>query len=647
MFFRNVLAISAVLIATVLAFLPVLGNGFVNWDDPSTLEHNTHLAATGVVTWAFTTTEMGHYQPLAWLIWSQMKAMFGLDPIAFHGLSLLGHLLNVALVYLVCVRLATVAGLEETRLRTAAVVAAFAFAIHPIRVEAVAWASAFPYVLSLTFVLSALLAYLRYVGQVGRVGRVGDSTDSVFSPTRPTRPTSLWLWLAIGSYAVSQLTRASAVAFPLVLLLIDAYPLRRGPRWSNLLKEKSPFFAVALVAALAESHARELATLEEVGVGARFAMAAAAPFMYLWKTLLPIGLSPLDPLPIEPGVKWIQLAFGLAALGAVSVIVWRSRSERPVLAVGWAAYLLLLGPAMGLTPSGQQVTADRYMYVPGVVVSLLVGAVAASAAVARRRLAIAVAIAGIGAAAALGVATWRQAAWWRDSVVLWTRAAELDPLNDIATYNLAIALAEAGREDEAIARYEQTLRLVPDHDFARHNLNLIRATRGIARVQRGEYVEAVADLRVALDATVRMKPNTARAQDGSKHEIALANALAFAFAQTDRHAEARAVLTEALRRYPEDHELAHNLARLLATSPDSAVRDGTLAVRLAVAVRQQTAGRDPRVLDTLAAAYATNGQFELARETAAEAAELARRRGDFEMARAIEVQARRYGQRRP
>jgi tetratricopeptide (TPR) repeat protein len=477
-----------------------------------------------------------------------------------------------------------------------------------------------------------------------------------------------------------------------VLLLIDLYPLRRLAvdakktsdqrlSWKRLLLEKTPFLVVALGSAFAESLARELATLQEIGVGARLTLAAPAPFIYLARTLLPVRLSPLDPLPIEPSVAWAPLLLGLAGLAAVTVGLWRRRAEWPALAVAWAAYLLLLAPAMGLTPSGQQATADRYMYVPGVVTAVLAGSVVLTV----RRVNRLVVTLGILAAGTLGVATWRQAAWWHDSVSLWTRAAELDPRNDIALYNLAIALAAAGREDEAIGRYEQTLQLVPDHEFAQRNLNLIRsaqaeregdrlaqagnldaaidwyaralavdparlhvrAARGVALVQRGRFGEAVADLRAAFDAAERLTPDLANADNRAKEDRAVASALAFALAQIGNYSEAAAVLTRALRRHGDDHELAHNLARLLATTPDPAVRDGPLALRLALAVRDQTGGHDPRVLDTLAAAYAANGQFDRARETANQAARLARQLGHLDMAREIEAQATAYDQRRP
>jgi tetratricopeptide (TPR) repeat protein len=446
-------------------------------------------------------------------------------------------------------------------------------------------------------------------------------------------------------------------------------------------------------------------------------MAVAAPFIYLWRTLLPVRLTPLDPLPLEAGVAWLPLVVGLLAVVFVTLGLWKARGRYAGLAVAWAAYLLLLAPVAGLTPSGQQATADRYVYLPGVVVSLFIGLACGQVwrtnlapaadrtgrgdppgsptdAVARRRLAVLAATAAVGAGLALGAATWRQATWWHDSITLWTRAADLDPRNDIATYNLGVALAEAGREEEAIGRYEQTLRLVPDHEAARRNLNLIlaaraehegdrsmqagdldraiahyadalaadparrhaRAARGIALVRRGRFSDGAADLKVAYAAAFHRQLSAGEPAPSARGEasattgdaaeaLALAKALSFALIQLGQHADAVAVLEQTLSRYPDDHELAHNLARLLATTPDQAVRDGATALRLASAVRDRTGGRDPRVLDTLAAAYAANGQLDLARETARQAAALARRLGQADMALEIEQHARAYAGR--
>ncbi|MBI3263057.1 MAG: tetratricopeptide repeat protein [Acidobacteria bacterium] len=659
----HALAIVGILVITLTAFLPILRNDFVNWDDPDVFQRNAHLGTHGAVSWAFTTSDMGHYQPLSWLAWSAVKALFGLSPRAFHALSLTGHLLNSVLVYLAGSWLAALAGLDLRSRRVTAFTASLIFAVHPLRVEAVAWASSFPYVLSLAAVLLALLAYLAYA--------------TAGSPSRRR-----WgLGLSICSYTASLLARANAIGFPLLLAAVDVYPLRRhaafvdarhrggaAPRALGvgaLLLEKLPFLLAAVALASVESRSRELPTLREVGAGWRLTSAAIAPFLYLWRTFWPVGLTPLDPLPIEPQLEWTPLALGCAGLAAVTIAIVRARRKWPAVALAWVTYVLLLAPVVGLTPTGQQATADRYTYLPGVVVSLLAGAGIASL-VASRGVRREATLAALGLVIMLGAATWRQSGWWHDSITLWTRAADLDERNDIATYNLATALAGAGREDEAIARYEQTLRLVADHQAARFNLNLIlakraereghrladagrfdealdqygralaldssriasRAARGLVLVRRSRLAEAVDDLRVALESNV--------------DDPAVPNALAYALMETGRSNQAAAVLRQAVTRHPEDVDLAHNLARLLATSDDPAVRDGRTALRLALEVRDRTRGRDPRVLDTLAAAYAETGQRDLARATAEEASALAARTGDPEMAREIAGHARRY-----
>jgi Flp pilus assembly protein TadD len=310
------------------------------------------------------------------------------------------------------------------------------------------------------------------------------------------------------------------------------------------------------------------------------------------------------------------MLLGVAGLGLVSFAVWRARHRWPLLAAGWAAFVLLLVPAIGLTPSGQQSVANRYAYFPGVAVSFVVGGLfSLPGTQLTRRSLTAVALVAL---CALSATTRREISWWRDSVTLWTRALAIDPSNDIATFNLAVAFDEAGRRDEAIARYEQTLVLIPDHVPARNALANLRASRGVALVRNGQFNEAASDLRAAL----AQRPA----------DLTLINSLSFALVQTGQAKEAVEILKQGMKSHADNDDLAHNLARLLATSPDPSVRDGALALRLAMAVRSRTGGRDPRVLDTLAAAYAAAGQSEAARRTSIEAIALASQLGQPELA---------------
>ena len=624
-------------LAAVAALRPVLHNDFVNWDDPAVLVDNPHLATPGIAAWAFSTTLMGHYQPLAWLAWSAAKSSFGLSPAAFHALSLGVHVANAVVVYAMTLRLAELAGQLAPRRRIAALIAGLLFAVHPLVVEPVAWASAFPYVLSSFALLLSFLAYLR---------------------ERPN--TSLVL------YAAASLTRATALGYPLVLLVADRYVLGR-PRQSLRARivDKAPFLAVAAAMAAAEWVARDVTSLHEIGIVARVTLATAAPFVYLARTLWPVALSPLYPLPIAPAAEWLPLTAALAGLLAVTALAWRVRTRWPTVVIAWISYLALLAPVAGLTPTGLQATADRYMYVPSVVVAVVAGLAVAWSATTRIARLGAIAAAAI-AIAALGVLTWRQTQYWNNSTTLWTRVAELDPSNDIATYNLAIALAAAGREDDAIASYERTLVLVPDHDLARRNLSILRAAqaerradelaaagraseavaeyaralaldpkrsharaaRGMLMMKRGQFREAAAELAVAVD--------------GGVDDVEVHNALAFALVQTGDARRATAVLERALAAHPDNTNLEHNLARLLATAAEPAVRDGSRAVKLALDVCERTGNADPRALDTLAAAYAAAGRFDSARATALRAEARARALGDGGTAAEIASHARRY-----
>jgi protein O-mannosyl-transferase len=625
---------SGLLVAALAAFWPVWRNGFVNWDDPTVLTANPHLAGPAVLPWAFSTTLIGHYQPLSWLTWSGVNALFGLSPPAFHGLSLIVHLANGLLVYVLTRRLCRGTPLDPGRQRIAAVLAASIFLLHPASVEAVAWASAFPYVLALLALLLSAIAYLS---------------------RRPI--------VSLVLFAISLSARAVALGYPLVLLVMDVYPLRRHIRTPlrRLAAEKIPFAVLACIAGAAEWMSRDVASVQEVGLGARATMTAAAPFVYIARTFWPLRLSPLNPLPISPTVDPIPLVLGIAGMAVLAGFAWHYRDRYPAFGAALAIYLVLLAPVAGLTPSGLQATADRYMYFPAVVVALLIAVTVTQVRSTRLILVAATVV-----MAALGTLTWKQAGYWKDSTTLWTRAAEMDPRNDVATYNLAIALAESGRTEDAMTWYERTIALVPDHDLARQNLARLQAAAAEKNGDRlaaagrdseasGEYARALSlDARRsharAAGGMLMMKRGQlreaavelARAIDDGVTDPAVPNALAFALVQNGDDARAAAVLERAVTAHPDDLNLAHNLARLLATSADVRVRNSQRALRLALEVCDRTGNSDPRTLDTLAAAYAAAGRLDEARATAARAAERARALGDGDTAAEIAAHARRY-----
>jgi Flp pilus assembly protein TadD len=350
--------------------------------------------------------------------------------------------------------------------------------------------------------------------------------------------------------------------------------------------------ALAVAAAYVESGARSGGTMRDVSAGTRLTLALTAPFRYLWRTIAPFGLTPVDPLALAPRANASEIVAAGAALAAISWAAWRWRRQRPSIAIAWLSYLLLLLPAAGFLPSGLQATADRYSYLPSIPLSIAI-ATAAGAILARapRSLVQPLRIAAAIVIAALAWMSYRQTRDWRDSLTLWTRAVELNPENDIALYNLASALADRGRRDEALARYEEVLKLVPGQADALKNRNLLLAARieddgnrlaasgdlgsaigayrraigldparthaqaalGIALVQSGHTDEALAPLREAVKL-------------GSS-EPAVPNALAFVLMNEGRTREACDVLEAARARFPDDANVARNLAQLECGNP--------------------------------------------------------------------------------
>ena len=544
-------------LVTFLAFLPALGFPFLNWDDQDVFVRNELLRARGIIPWAFTTRYMEHYQPLAWLTWSAVDRTIGLTPAAAHGLNLVLHALCAALVCLVACRFAHASNSGHPQnAALAASVSALLWALHPLRVEPVVWASAMPYALALVFGLLATLAWLQ--------ARAASAAILVL---------------------LSLLSRPLALTLPVVLWMIRR-PVTTRERSAVLFAAAS-----AAVAAAAESYARLTASFDEFGLGARLTLAATAPWRYLWRAVWPVGLTPLDPLALTPRTDLLAIVLGLGGIAIASAAAWRWRRTLPVVAGAWAAYLLLLAPAMGVVPSGLQATADRYTYLPAVPLSIAVAFLLARAArvsdtVASSPRCLTPYCVGIAAVVTLAALTWRQTQYWRDSVTLWTHAVEVDPQNDVALYNLGAALGDAGRRDEAIARYEQVLAIVPAHDAARRNRDLLEAARledegnGLASRRDlaaaiSRYAEAVkldprrtharAGLGVALTELGRVEealPHLQAALDQGAADPAVSNALAYALAQSGDEAAAITVLRAARQRYPGDVNIARNLARL-------------------------------------------------------------------------------------
>ncbi|OGK88656.1 MAG: hypothetical protein A2X52_20360, partial [Candidatus Rokubacteria bacterium GWC2_70_16] len=433
-----------VVLVTVAAFLPAVGAGFVNWDDDQNFLRNLHYRGLGPtqLQWMLTAYHMGHWTPLTWLTLGLDYTLWGMDPRGYHLTSLLLHAGAALLFYFLSLRLlrlALPAGTGKADLRIGAAAAALLFAAHPLRAESVAWVTERRDVLSGLLALSATLAYLRAVGDQER-RRAG------------------WYWGAVALFAGALLAKASTLTLPIVLLVLDVYPLRRlggarGWREPRVWMEKLPFLILAAAAALVAFHALaplgNTPSLRELPVGFRALIGIYGLAFYVLKTLLPFDLSPLYQLPV--GVTWLH--FGLVIGGIVLAAALRRRW--PALTAAWGLYVVMLLPVLRLVQGGPQVVADRYSYLACLGFTLLAGGAAArrwaGARVLRAVLAVWI--------AALGALTWQQASVWHDSVTLWSHAVAVNPESRAAHANLARAHAAEGRIAAAAAHYEETLRL--------------------------------------------------------------------------------------------------------------------------------------------------------------------------------------------
>ena len=489
-----------IFLLTSAAFLPVLKNGFVNWDDYKNVVENLRYRglAWENLRWMFTTFHMGHYQPLSWLSLGLDYKVWGMAPFGYHLTNLLLHAANGVVFYFICLRLLWLMDPAPSPHKThalpvAAALSALFFAVHPLRVESVVWVTERRDVLSGFFLLMTVFYYLKAVP--------AETTNS---------DRRRWVALALIFYVLSLLSKASGVTLPLVLLVLDFYPLRRlefnprrwlRPESRQVWLEKIPFLAFALAAGilalLAQHQAKAIRTLEEYDIASRIMQSLYAAGFYLWKTVLPFGLSPLYELPLASNPwRWSYIISAIVVFGVTGVF-FVQRRRWPAALAGWLVYLILLMPTSGIVQSGAQLVADRYSYLSCMVWALIAGAgflrlwQASWDRRVSRKLFDGVVVLCTLALVGLGSLTWMQAGIWHDSEKLWRHALSIDPQSYFAHNNLGNALATQGRFDEAIDEFHKTLRINPNDADAAYNL-------GNAFAQKGDLNQADQQLQQAL-----------------------------------------------------------------------------------------------------------------------------------------------------
>jgi Flp pilus assembly protein TadD len=579
-------------LSTLLVFWQVRNFDFVNYDDNDYVSENPQvlsgLSHDGII-WAFTTGHSSNWHPLTWLSHMLDCQLFGPDPGWMHLVNVLLHLANTLLLFTVLKKM-------TGSLWPSAFVAA-AFALHPMHVESVAWISERKDVLSTLFLLLTLMAYVGYV----------------------KRPSVFRYLTTLALFAVGLMAKPMLVTLPLLLVLLDYWPLNRltpqpielsgrkslksvspGVRNSVLYQvmiEKVPFFFISIVSCV-------ITFLVQLAGGAvaditirpghiRVANAFLSYAKYIGKMFWPRDLAILYPFHTG-GIPFWQVATGVLLLLVISILViWLGR-RRKYLPVGWFWFVSTLLPVIGLIQVGDQAYADRYTYIPyiGLFVMIAWGLPELLSKWPQRKT-----ILGIAAAIALtamGIGTYRQVSYWKNSSTLFTHAIEATQNNYLAYDVRGIAYGKLGRYQEAIEDFRQAIKFRPDYVEAHSNLGV--AYGGLGRSQ--EAIEAFGQ-------AIMIDPDYAEVRYNLAKELA----------GQGRCDEAVDQYRTILRLKGDWPDPMNNLAWLIATNPRIKNRDTNEAVRLARGACEIANYKDLAFLDTLAAAYASVGRFGEAVDT--------------------------------
>jgi tetratricopeptide (TPR) repeat protein len=676
----------ALVCATVLAYAPVLGRDteFINADDSEYVVANPHVL-TGLsranLAWAFATFEAHNWHPLTWLSLQVDSQFQGTRPESYHRTNVVLHGLAAAVLFL------ALTGLTGATWPSAIVAALFA--LHPAHVESVAWIS------ERKDVLSGLLFALLLGCYAGYARRPG-----------PFRYFATLLVFALGLMAKPMLVTA-----PIVLLLLDFWPLgrlsisptpgespaRATVSFGRAVLEKVPFLALAAASSALTVQAQQnvLKQLEQFPPRERLSNAVVAFVQYLGMAFWPARLAAFYPHPHAGLADW-QVAGALLLLVAASAWVIHQARRRPYLFVGWFWYLATLLPVIGIVQVGMQARADRYTYIP--LIGLTIAAVwgCADAAI-RWRISTSAVIVACGSLLAVCAGlTWQQSRHWKNSIALWEHAVEVTPANSTAYHLLADAQARRGELDHAAANFRKAIALDPGDWFAHAGLGLVLRDQhnaadavrelsqavkieprygdayfhlGLIHMAEGDTDAAIADFRRAVDLEpldhdaraelgkallLKGEPAEAARHLGVAAEAPPASAdtfhalgsaletlgdlpasaaacrravaldpisaryrcrLALVLAEMGSKQEAAAEFREAFRLDPSWPEGANQAARRLIRNPDPHLRHGAFALQLAKEACAGTEYRNPDYLDTLAAAYAEQGDVPQAQAT--------------------------------
>jgi protein O-mannosyl-transferase len=494
---RRTLFCALLILATVAVYFPTLRNGFVNYDDPGYIGHNPHLQS-GLTwqtsRWAATAYYESNWHPLTWISHALDISVFHLNPAGHHAVSFLMHALNALLLFFVLQ--------DATRRDWESFFVAALFAVHPVNVESVAWASERKNVLSVFFLLLALLAYGRYA-------------------ERPS--ISRYLIVAI-TYTFGLAAKPQIITLPFLLLLWDFWPLDRwnpfGSSSENtgsttkqtfrqLCIEKVPLLALSAASALITMRAQIAGgavqtanaagrTVAAYSLSMRLENAIVAYARYIEMMVWPVGLAPMYPHPGNR-ISAVSVAFSgilLVVITAIVLVAWRRR----YLPMGWLWFLGSLVPMIGIVQVGSQAMADRYAYLPCIGLFWMVVWAISEVVNDRPESKKLVTGGAVVVLVILGVLAQRQVGFWKNSETLWKHTLQVTAGNFVAHDSLAEVMLEQNRFPEACSQFQSSVNIFPDDMPAQEGLAVCAQAGGGAEEAIVRYKNV---LRLAAEPSIR------------------------------------------------------------------------------------------------------------------------------------------------
>ncbi len=606
--------------ATFAAYEPTLHNGFVNYDDDKYITLNPRV--TGGITpdsvvWAFTQPHYYMWHPLTTLSHMLDCQLFGLNASRHHFVSLLIHIANALLVFWILTNL-------TGSIWPSAFIAAV-FALHPVQVESVAWAAERKTVLSGLFWFLTISVYIWYT-------------------KRPGTARYIFLFLVFG---LCIMTKPVVVTLPLVLLLLDYWPLERvkwelsikpltpnaeSPRKISaalLIIEKIPLLILSTVLAvitfISQQTGNVVSSLEKIPLNLRIANVFVSYIKYIGKVIWPSGLAVIYPYFHLNLTDAAVIICALLLVLATVFSIYIGRRRKYVL-VGWLWYVGTLVPMVGLIQVGSQSMANRYMYI-SILGLLIIAVFAVKEFVADKTLRkISVTVSAAVLLFALGILTHMQVKHWQNDLTLFGYALKVTENNVVAESGLGSALFKAGRYNEAVPYLTKAIRISPTHFNARNNL-------GMVFLKLGKLNEAIA----CFDELIKQKQDS---------PIVYVN-LALVYYKQGRYDLAMQNCAKAEQLKPNDIESLNNMAWLFATIGDASAQDANKAIVYARRACELAAYNDADNLDTLAVAYAAAGKFNDAIMTAEKALNVAKAAGLQNTAREIQNRLELYKAGKP